>query len=47
MELSHNLIDFLITKKVRFIAIDALGIRNGKDQCCTVELLLKYKNSID
>ncbi len=35
MELSHNLIDFFITKKVRFIAIDALGIRNGKDHTPT------------
>ncbi len=35
MELSHSLIDFLIAKKVRFIAIDALGIRNGKDHTPT------------
>ncbi|NQT57826.1 MAG: cyclase family protein [Bacteroidetes bacterium] len=35
IELSHELIDCLITKKVRFIAIDALGVRNGKDHTPT------------
>ena len=35
MELSHELIDFLISKKVRFIAIDALGIRKGEEHTPT------------
>jgi len=35
MELSHELIDYLILKKVRFIGIDALGVRNGKEHTPT------------
>jgi kynurenine formamidase len=31
VQLSHELIDFLINTNIRFIGIDALGIRNGKE----------------
>lgn len=35
MELSHDLIDVMIAKKVRFLAIDASGVRNGMEHTPT------------